>query len=444
MKAGQAIIDARGVTGLGVCGAALIALSLLARHGQWIDDFDLFVPTVYAQGAVYAVGAWIVLSDRLAAADKRLLIGLIFAVGLALRLIALATPPNFLSTDIYRYIWDGRLQGAGLNPYLYVPGDPALEHLRDETIYPHLSPVAFGATIYAPFAQLMFFLITRFGESVTAMRLGMLGFEAVTVLALALALRRLGQPLHRLYLYLWHPLPVWEMVCGAHVDAMLTAGALLALLAALSNRRGLSGMWLAMATLTKFFPIVIAPALYRRWDWRMPSAFLAVTVILYVPYLANGGVWHIFGSLPSYLSNEGFESGQGVFLLALLRAMGLPHLPATLCYLAIACAVLGTLLAKVFAKDLDPRRMPALAAQFATAVVVLISPHYPWYFVWIAALNCLVPCFSLIYLTCSVFVLYAVDPPTSLAAGSVIYGPFLALLLFEQRLSFVVQREPAS
>jgi alpha-1,6-mannosyltransferase len=146
---------------------------------------------------------------------------------------------------------------------------------------------------------MMFFVITRFGQSVTTMRLGMVGFETVTVLALALLLRRLEQPQHRLYLYLWHPLPLWEIACGAHVDAMLTAVALLALVAAMTGRRGWSGALLGAATLTKFFPLVIASALYRRWDWKMPLAFFAVMVGLYGFYAwFGGGGWHIFGSLP--------------------------------------------------------------------------------------------------------------------------------------------------
>jgi alpha-1,6-mannosyltransferase len=434
VKADQAAVATRYLAGLGFCGAVLIALSLVARHGQWTDDFDIFIPAAYAQGVVYAAGAWVVLQARFAALDRRVLIVLIVAVAVGLRLIALATPPNFLSTDVYRYIWDGRVQGAGINPYLYVPADPALTYLRDETNYPHMSPVTSAPTIYAPFAQMMFFVITRFGQSVTTMRLGMLGFETVTVLALALLLRRLGQPQHRLYLYLWHPLPLWEIACGAHVDAMLTAMALLALVAAMAGRRGWSGALLGAATLTKFFPLVIASALYRRWDWKMPLAFFAVTVGLYGFYAwFGGGGWRIFGSLPAYVSDEGFESGRGVFILTILRAVGLPRLPATLGFLAIAFAVMGTLFLRALSRDRPDHSMPVLAAAFAAAAVVLISPHYPWYFVWITAFNCLVPRFSLIYLTCAAFFLYVTESSTSLTTGFVLYGPFLILLLFELR-----------
>ena len=51
-------------------------------------------------------------------------------VAAALRLPLIVSPP-FLSTDIYRYVWDGRVQAAGINPYRYLPADPALASLRD-------------------------------------------------------------------------------------------------------------------------------------------------------------------------------------------------------------------------------------------------------------------------------------------------------------------------
>ena len=54
----------------------------------------------------------------------------------------------------------------------------------------------------------------------------------MAVLALAVLLERCGLAAHRLALYLWHPLPVWEFACGAHVDAVMIACAL-ALIAAM-------------------------------------------------------------------------------------------------------------------------------------------------------------------------------------------------------------------
>jgi hypothetical protein len=417
------------------CGATLIALSLVARQAQWADDFDLFVPIAYAQGAVYALCAFVLLQGEKPVFDRRWVLVTIIAVAVILRLIALATPPNFLSTDLYRYIWDGRVQGAGVNPYLYVPADPALASLRDEAIYPLINRVDRAPTIYAPFAQLVFFAVTRFGDDPLTLRLGMLGFEAMAVLALAALLKRCGLPLERLALYVWHPLALWEITGGAHVDAIMLAGILAALLAASSGRRGLTGALLAAATLTKFLPLVVAPALYRRWDWRMPAAFLAIVTLLYGFYASwDGAGSRVLGFLPGYASEEGLSQGSGLFIQSLLQRVGLSPLMARLGFAAIAIAALGSLTLRSLrlASDTDTRDMMLLAAGLSVATITLLSPHYPWYFCWIVAFIPFFPRYSLIYLTTSVFYIYVTEDPASMWTGVVIYGPFLALFALEQ------------
>ena len=66
----------------------------------------------------------------------------------------LAQPP-ILSTDIYRYVWDGRMQAADINPYRHMPADPALATLRDTVIYPQINRADYARTIYPPVAQMV-------------------------------------------------------------------------------------------------------------------------------------------------------------------------------------------------------------------------------------------------------------------------------------------------
>ena len=64
------------------------------------------------------------------------------------------------SDDIYRYVWDGRVQLAGIDPYRFVPLDPALTFLRDAQLFPPGGPPAINRpgvhTIYPPGAQALF------------------------------------------------------------------------------------------------------------------------------------------------------------------------------------------------------------------------------------------------------------------------------------------------
>ena len=67
--------------------------------------------------------------------DQRSALLIILAGAVAMRLALLFVEP-YLSSDIYRYIWDGRVQAAGINPYRYVPKAPELAQLRDAAIFP--------------------------------------------------------------------------------------------------------------------------------------------------------------------------------------------------------------------------------------------------------------------------------------------------------------------
>ena len=105
---------------------------------------------------------------------------LIFGVGIMLRIYVLLFDP-LLSTDIFRYIWDGRVQAAGINPYRYFPAHDALAHLRDAVIFPRINRADYAVTIYPPVAEFFFLMVTRIGENVNVMRLALLGCEAVIV-----------------------------------------------------------------------------------------------------------------------------------------------------------------------------------------------------------------------------------------------------------------------
>jgi alpha-1,6-mannosyltransferase len=89
---------------------------------------------------------------------------LALGVARALRVVLLTAPP-ILSSDIYRYVWHGRVQAAAINPYRYIPADPALAGLRDATVYPRINRADYARTIYPPVAQMVFAVVGRLGGS---------------------------------------------------------------------------------------------------------------------------------------------------------------------------------------------------------------------------------------------------------------------------------------
>ena len=197
-----------------------------------------------------------------------------------MRAVVVLAPP-YLSSDIYRYVWDGRVMAAGINPYRYVPNDPHLAALRDPDIFPEINRGNYARTIYPPAAQAIFFLVTRLGESLTVMKLAMIGFEAVAVALMLRLLTAAGRPAAWIAVYAWHPLPLWEFAGSGHIDAAMIAFVALALW---SRRPWLTGLALAGGTLVKLYPAVLLPALWHRWDWRMPAVFCIALVAAYLPF----------------------------------------------------------------------------------------------------------------------------------------------------------------
>jgi hypothetical protein len=357
----------------------------------------------------------------------------IAVLGLALRIGPLLAPP-FLSTDIYRYVWDGRVQAAGVNPYLYVPADAALAPLRDAAVYPNINRFATAPTIYAPTAQLVFAAVGLAAPGVTAMKATMIGFEALALAAAGAVLSRLGLPMARLIVWAWNPLAIWAFAGNGHVDAIAIGLLSVALLLLGGKGRGRrAGIAFGAAVLVKFLPLVIAPVLWPRGRRRAASATLVTIIVLYAFYAGAGR--HVLGFLTDYPADEGLSDGSGVWLLAGLSYLTpLPHIAGTI-YAALAAsgiAILAAWVAFVW-RPADDKAIWQAAGVLMAAVTFAISPHYPWYFAWLALPAIVAPSRALIWLGTAPVLLYINPFEDRFIWASLVYLPALALALRDVR-----------
>jgi uncharacterized membrane protein len=312
-----------------------------------------------------------------------------------------------------------------------VPEDAALAPLRDGAVYPYINRADYAPTIYPPASQIVFYLVTRISEAPVAMKAAMVAFEALTVWAILQLLAARGLPSSRVLIYAWHPLPLWEFARSGHIDIVAIAFLLLALLAMERRSPILAGVALGAGVLVKYFPVVTAPALYRRWDWRLPAAFSATIAVLYLPYIGAGA--KVFGFFGRYLSEEGLDKGSGIFLWQLLTAIVPLPQQAFAGYIAAAAVIIAVLGLLVLMR----RRAGAdLAGAMLLAVVVtiLISPHYPWYFAWLVPFLCFYPLVGIIYLTCACALLYLGHWPLTLWDTLPLYAPAILILVAELAL----------
>ena len=329
-----------------------------ARIGLWL------LAHVFYLGA-----AWVATRPRTPLPGGRIL-PWILIVGLVPRLLLLPTEPA-LSEDLYRYLWDGRLGAAGVNPFAKAPNDPSLDRFRAgfEGKLNH----AHVPTIYPPAAQLLFAATARLEATPRAWKAILLVLEAALVLSLAFLLRTRGLPPERLLLYYWNPLVVVETFGRGHLD-LAVAAFLLAALALLERRRDVgAGVAFALALLTKYLPVLLLPALVRARAWRTLAVAAAVGALLFVPFLGAGAA--LWGGLSTYARHWEFNGSLYPILRALAPHGDGPRL-ALAALLAVAAVVIGV------------RARTLTGAALATwAAFLIASPTvYPWYLVPAVAL----------------------------------------------------------
>ncbi|HEY7489353.1 MAG TPA: glycosyltransferase 87 family protein [Streptosporangiaceae bacterium] len=381
----------------GACAAAIALCALVwsAVHREALSSADQAAVQA-AAWLVFAVGAWLVRALPVRRAVPLILLG-----GVCLQLAALSAPPR-TSTDAYRYVWDGRVQSAGIDPYRYVPAAPQLAHLRDpgflwertsrswcvtpgRDLVPGCTLINRPTvhTIYPPVAEGYFAAVHVMSppEARTTPIQGAAAAVAVaTGLVLVSGLSRLGRDPRLAVWWAWCPLVALEAGNNAHVDvvaAVLTILALLVLARARSRFRALAGgAVLGLAIAAKLFPVVVAPAVSRRRPAAVACAAAGAIAVVYLPHvLAVGG--DVLGYLPGYLKEEGYDSGSRFALIGLV----VPRAWAE----AGAVAVLAVTAVLVW-RTADPDRPWRGALMMAGVLLLVTSPALPWYGLLVIAL----------------------------------------------------------
>jgi hypothetical protein len=311
-------------------------------------------------------------------------LALIVGWALIFRISVLWVTPGFLSDDFYRYIWDGLVQQAGINPYAYPPDASELGFLRDETIFPMINR-KWALTLYPPGAQLFFRVMAWLHPAnLLAMKAMILLADALSIALLLLLLRRLDIHGSRVLLYAWHPLGIVEVGISGHLDGLMIPFVLLALLCLMQHRPWRVGASLAAATLIKLYPAILFPVLYRKGDWRMPVMFCGLVGAGYLLYLDAGS--QIIGYLPYYIApDEFYNLGLRpilMWLAGLLTDQPFPYVKWLSA--GILLLVMGQCVRQTY-------KTPQQAMQWGVGLIalylLLVSPSvFQWYLVWLLAL----------------------------------------------------------
>ena len=299
-------------------------------------------------------------------ATRRLLLAA-FGLALAFR-VPPALAPVGPDNDMVRYLWDGRVQQLGYNPYRVLPADPALIHTHTEESV--RMPSRRDRTPYPPAAQLFFRTIVSIHDSTLAMKLALVFCDVLTMIVLWRWLLVTGRSEWLTLTYAWNPLVVLEISHSGHIDAL---GALWIVASAfwLSRRRTLlASIAFVLAIATKLLPVVLAPLFLGRIRRRDAFTALLFLIVLYLPFTTGGSI--PLGAVPNVVDRVRFNGP----VFAAVAALASPRSAA-------AVALLLGLSAAVWARWRLAVDDPAAWA-WPMALALLCAPVvYSWYLLYL-------------------------------------------------------------
>lgn len=349
-----------------------ILAALLILHLPAVRPVVAFGSVFMFTSLLYLVMGWTLVKVEV----RDVLLYSLIVLSLLVRLSFIGGNP-IGSEDAFRYLWDGRVQSNGINPYLYTALDEHLNVLRSPLL-PAAMNHADLKTIYFPLSQWIFYVCYQIsGEALWSYKVLYLLAEIAILAGLFLILTKFGIPQKYLLLYALCPLPIIEFAVDAHLDAIGLPLIVFFLFFYLSGKRILSYVLLGLSMSIKPVGLILFPALFfMEKGWR--NKFTAISVPLltvgvqFLPYLFSSNP---FETLFAFTKDWSFN---GVIFDLFYRYFQ-DNQPARL----YCAAILGVALVLLNLKRSDFLE----AGYFSIIFLMLLSPVvHPWYVSWVAVL----------------------------------------------------------
>ncbi len=349
------------------------------------------------------------------------LVPLILGFALLFRFTLFLAEPS-LSDDIFRYVWDGKILNAGINPYQFAPGAQELSPYRD-ALYGPINHKGIG-TPYGPLTIIVFALAQQVANSVYAMKVPFILFDCMSILLLLHMLKTAGLPRRNVLHYAWNPLVLVEVSGSGHNDSLAVFLLLGALFLFQRNKAWLGALGICMAFAAKYFAILFLPAVWARMRKHAWIIVPLVLLLLFAPFYS--GIENHLNSLMNVGSRWRFNDSIFSLLYALTGSLSVSKALVAILFVVLAIAIHRTQLAL----------LKSAMILIGTALL-LTTTLQPWYLLWMVPFLCFYPNRAWILLTGLIMLSYHVlirytDEGVwveSLWIKAAIYTPFYGLLL---------------
>ena len=254
----------------------------------------------------------------------------LFVLGIVFRAIFLLATP-FLSQDFYRFIWDGRLIVAGINPYEYLPNEiinSIANFSESRLLFDKMGSLsASHFSNYPPINQLFFGIAAVFaGKSILS---SVLVFRIIIVLA-DIGIYYFGQKIlvyfnqnpNKIFLYFLNPLVIIELTGNLHFEGVMLFFLALGLYFLLKNNLVLSALFIAISISVKLLPLLILPLFWQKLGVKKSIVFygliIGLNVLFFLPFVNNHLISNYLETISLWFVN--FEFNASIYYI--IRAIG--------------------------------------------------------------------------------------------------------------------------
>ncbi|MDH7603828.1 MAG: hypothetical protein QHH13_02910 [Melioribacter sp.] len=358
----------------------LFSVLILSIHFFNQTPIRIFTISYILSSAVFILISFFVLKYNL---NKNIII-ISVLIGIIIRISFINTMP-IGSDDIYRYMWDGKVQSNGINPYKFSPADSNLIFLHSDILpakvnFPELK------TIYFPLSQWLFFLGYQLsGENIWGYKLILMIFELLTIIILHLILRKLNMPSNYLLLYVLCPLPIFQFALDSHLDGYGLLLITMSILFYLMRRLAISMIFLGLSLSIKPIGILFIPVFFleeHKISDKLKILFLPFVTffIQFIPYIFSSNP---FEALFVYAKHWSFNGGIFTLLNSFIKHNQITRI---VCGIVLLIVLIPLYLSKY---DLLKK------IYYSVLMLLIFSPVvHPWYIGWLTVLMPVVPAYS--------------------------------------------------
>jgi len=324
---------------------------------------------------------------------------LLLGFGIVCRLVFLFAIPN-LSQDFYRFIWDGRLIGEGVNPYLSTPqewmqsGNFEVVEQAQELVGGMQNLNASNFTSYPPVCQWVYALAgilfpKSILGSIIVMRVILILADVVILIFLRKILQQLNLSQGRAFWYFLNPLVIIELIGNLHFEGLMVMCLLISFYLLLKKKWIWAAVLFGFSVSVKLLPLVLLPLFFQyfrnqeKLNIYKLIAFYGITfltvLITFLPFLSVELIQN-FGDSVALWFNK-FEFNASIYYV--IRWIGFQTVGWNIIGIAgkiLPIVILITILGLSFFRNNNSEKILFANMLFSLSIYFLLSTTvHPWY-----------------------------------------------------------------